>query len=198
MIMDARQIAPWAALQCDICIIGSGAAGLTLAHELQDSGPGIIVLEAGGDKFRYDAQDPYKGEVTDSAHHGPLDEYRQRRLGGTTAVWGGRCAPFTEIDFERRAHVPHSGWPLSKVQLDPFYARANVYCQCGEYAYDAGQALPGSSEWIRGFRPDDVAASGIWRFSPPTHFGKIYREALAASRNIRILLHANCLGLRCV
>ena len=197
MIMDTRQLAAGDALQCDICIVGSGAAGLTLAHELRDSGRDVIVLEAGGEKFRSDAQDPYKGEVTNPAHHGPLHEYRQRRLGGTTAVWGGRCAPFTEIDFERRAHVPHSGWPLSKAQLDPFYKRANVYCQCGEYVYDASQALPRSGEWIPGFRSDDVDASGIWRFSPPTHFGKVYREELAASSNIRILLHANCLRLSC-
>jgi choline dehydrogenase-like flavoprotein len=197
MIMDARHLAAGSALRCDICIVGSGAAGLTLAHALRHSGLDIILLEAGGEKFRSGAQDPYKGQVADPAHHGALHEYRHRRLGGTTAVWGGRCAPFAEIDFECRPHVPHSGWPLSKPQLDPFYERANIYCQCGEYAYDATQALSGAGDWIRGFRSDDVDASGIWRFSPPTHFGKVYRQELAASPNVRILLHANCLRLLC-
>ena len=197
MIVDSKQITTGTTLHCDICIIGSGAAGVTLAHELRQSGLEVILLEAGGEKLREETQDPFKGEVTDTARHGALHEYRHCRLGGTTAVWGGRCAPFTESDFERREHVPHSGWPLAETELEPFYARANVYCHAGEYEYDAGRALPGSAGFIPGFESADVDTEGIWRFSPPTHFGLAYRQDLASATKVKVILNANCLRLAC-
>jgi len=193
MIIDARKITPGAELYCDICIVGSGAAGMTIAHELRDSGLEMILLEAGGKTFSQNAQEPYQGEVTDRAHHGKLEEYRHRRLGGTTGVWGGRCAPFTEVDFERRPHVPYSGWPLSLQELDPYYARANEYCQAGEYKY---RAEDGAVEAIPGLNSGNVDADGIWRFSPPTDFGRAYGPAVSASSNVTVVLHANCLRLQ--
>jgi hypothetical protein len=195
MIIDGRLIAADAVLQCGVCIVGSGAAGVTLAHELRQSGLDVILLEAGGEKFREDAQDMFKGEVTDPVRHGALHEYRHCRLGGTTAVWGGRCAPFSEIDFERREHIPHSGWPLDESEMEPFYARANAYCQAGAYEYDAGQALPATADFIPGFESEDVDTAGIWRFSPPTHFGQAYREDLSTAAGVTVILNANCLRL---
>lgn len=34
--------------RCDICVIGSGAAGAILAKKLSDSGRSVIILERGG------------------------------------------------------------------------------------------------------------------------------------------------------
>ena len=84
--------------------------------------------------------------------HAPLDEYRHRRLGGTTTVWGGRCIPFDKIDFERRDYVPYSGWPITLKDLEPYYPRAQRYCDCGDYAYDVHEAVPGAPpDMIPGF-----------------------------------------------
>jgi len=195
MIVDARKITSGAELYCDICIVGSGAAGMTIAHELCNSGLDVMLLEAGGRNFSDRAQEPYRGDVVDRAHHGALEDYRHRRLGGTTAVWGGRCAPFTAIDFERREHVPYSGWPISLSDMDPFYARANQYCQAGVYDYQGETALP-APEAIPHFNSDEVDSKGIWRFSPPTDFGRVYGPAVSESANVTIVLHANCLRLQ--
>jgi flavin-dependent dehydrogenase len=48
MIEDLREHPDGAVLDTDLCIIGAGAAGLTLAMELKASQRGVLVLEAGG------------------------------------------------------------------------------------------------------------------------------------------------------
>ena len=196
MIVDARQIAPGGTVECDICVVGAGAAGIPVAHELSRQGGDVALVEGGGLRHAAAAQELYRGEVLDSERHGALDEYRQRRFGGTTTVWGGRCAPFDEIDFEARPYVPFSGWPISRQDLDPFYRRAHEYCQLGDYSYNAREALPGGPPaLIPGFRANGVVDDRLWRFSPPTDLGKSYREALAQSAHARVYLHANCLKL---
>jgi choline dehydrogenase-like flavoprotein len=197
MITDARKLPSDLTIVCDVCVVGAGAAGITLAHELRTSGKQVVLLEGGGTRLESSAQDLYKGEVVDPERHGPLDQYRQRRFGGTTAVWGGRCAPFTAVDFEERPWVPYSGWPIHKRDLDSYYLRAHQYCDLGEYSYEVAAALPHQpSEMIPGFHSNDVCTDRLWRFSPPTHFGKTFIGALKQCRNISVYLHSNCLRIR--
>ncbi len=197
MVTDARRLPPDFTIRCDICIVGAGAAGITLAHALRNSGKEVVLLEAGGTRLGSSAQDLYKGEVVDPDRHGPLDLYRQRRFGGTTTVWGGRCAPFDDIDFEARPYVPYSGWPINKTDLDPYYLRAHEYCDLGAYSYDVCAALPHQpAEMVPGFESEDVRTDRLWRFSLPTDFGKAFIDALKRSPNVKVYLHANCLKIR--
>lgn len=191
MIHSARRIADGATLECDVCIVGAGAAGITLALELIDSGLDVVLLEAGGVRRAGRAQELYRGEVVDPGRHLPPDRDRWRQLGGTTAIWGGRCLPYDPIDLEARPWVPHSGWPLEPAELDPYYRRAHHYLQCGAYAYTAAEALrDGPPQMIPGFADHELLASTIERWSPPTHFGKVYRRRLAEARNVRVLVGA--------
>src|SRR5690348_6629912 len=123
------------ALDAQVCIVGAGAAGITLALALRDANLDVLLLEAGGLEFESTSQRLYAGEVVDERLHSPPDRYRQRRFGGTTTVWGGRCTPLDPIDLETRDYVAHSGWPLSYQTLLPFYQRANALCEAGPFAY---------------------------------------------------------------
>lgn len=197
MIIDARQLPPNSTIQCDVCIVGSGAAGITLACELRNLGKDVVLLEGGGSKLESSAQDLYRGEVLDPERHGALHLHRQRRFGGTTAVWGGRCAPFDEIDFEVRPWVPYSGWPIGRKDLDPYYVRAHPYFDAGEYSYEAHEALPQpAGEYIPGLRSDEVRTDRVERFSLPTDFGKKFKETLKRAEKVKVYLHANCLKIR--
>jgi choline dehydrogenase-like flavoprotein len=196
MLFDARSVPRGETLHYDVCIVGAGAAGITIAQEFNGGRHRVLLLESGGLKASPTAQRLCAGQVVDPRHHGPLDRYRVRRFGGTTTVWGGCCAPFDAIDFRARAHVPYSGWPIGKADLDPFYARAHVYCELGAYAYGAAAALPGTpAPAIPGMTEPDVASDELWLFSPPTNFGKSYLSALRRSRNVDVCLHGNVLKL---
>jgi len=196
MIANAESIASGGILSCDVCVIGGGAAGITAALELGDAGLQVMLLEAGGKKWDARSQDLYKGTVLDPSTHAPLEEYRHRRLGGTTTVWGGRCIPFDKIDFERRDYVPYSGWPITLKDLEPYYPRAQRYCDCGDYAYEVHKAVPDAPpDMIPGFTDGDVDTSVLERFSLPTDFGRAYFSQLKRASNIKVLLNANCLAI---
>ena len=132
MLLDARSISDGETLTADVCIVGAGAAGITLAMELLATGLTIIVLEAGGKSKAGPSQGLYQGELNDPVRHLPLDQARYRQLGGTTSLWGGRCIPFDSLDFDQREWVSHSGWPFQQKDMDGYYRRAHYYCECGE------------------------------------------------------------------
>src|SRR5262245_36491675 len=131
MMLDARQIPAGTELQCDVVVIGAGAGGVTVARELVDSSLDVILLESGGHGNEEATQDLYRGELVGPGSHSALHRHRRRRFGGTTTVWGGRCAPFDETDFEQRSYLQYSGWPVSRSDMDRFYARAHEHCECG-------------------------------------------------------------------
>lgn len=197
MIDDARKVPAGKILQCDICIVGGGPAGITIANELAGSAASVILLESGGWNETARERDLYRGHVEPKSSHEPLEENRRRQWGGASAAWGGRCIPFDALDFEKRPWVPQSGWPIAKAQLDPFYARALTLCEAGEYKFCTEQAFPAKQrEMIGGFDGPDVVSNLMERWSPPTHFGKRYAHKLQEAGNITVLLHANCLHIQ--
>jgi choline dehydrogenase-like flavoprotein len=197
MIQSADEIVRDGVINADICIVGGGPAGITLALELARTGKSVVLLESGDVAPRDDAQALNVGEVADAALHSPADKYRQRVLGGGTSIWGGRCVPFDPIDFETRLWIDHSGWPISYDEVERHYAAANALCEAGEFEYDARLAAPGGMRpLLRGFAPRHFDMNGIERFSCPTNFGQRYFHRLAAAANVRVLLRATVTRLR--
>jgi choline dehydrogenase-like flavoprotein len=193
MIEDAGQLESGQRLEADICIVGAGAAGIALALQFAGGSQSVLLLESGGLAPDPATQALYAGEVADERMHSPPDRYRQRRFGGSTTIWGGRCVPFDPIDFEARPHVPHSGWPLGLEELRPYYVRANELVEAGDFAYTVETAFPPGEAppLIAGFRSDRVTTNTIERFSCPTDFGRRYAHRLRAAPNVRVLLNAN-------
>ncbi|MGD9724148.1 MAG: FAD-dependent oxidoreductase [Pirellulales bacterium] len=195
-IEHGREIDEHAQLDCDVCIVGGGAAGIAVALELARDALSVILLESGDWKLDPQTQALYEGQVEQPALHDPPQLNRARRFGGSTTVWVGRCVPFDAIDFERRDYVPHSGWPFGIDELLPFYLRANSICEAGEYVYRAADALPSARRaMIEGFASSRVNTDGLERFSRPTDFGRRYRRVLEQARHLRVVLGANCLDL---
>jgi choline dehydrogenase-like flavoprotein len=191
MIVDARQIPANTVLHADLCIAGAGAAGITLALALEDSGLDVIVLESGGDESDPAIQALYAGTVADSRLHPAPEHYRVRRFGGSTTLWGGRCMPLDALDFEAREAIAHSGWPISLADLLPWYPHANALCEAGEFAYTSESAFETPQRpMIGGFASDVFTTHTLERFSCPTDFGARYRARLANGR-VRVLRHAN-------
>ena len=195
-IIDGRTLEDGTNVRCDICIVGAGAAGITLALELMRTGLSVLLLESGDRKPDADTQNLYDGEVANPALHSLPRYYRMRRFGGSTTKWGGGCVPFDPIDFERRDYIPESGWPFGREELDGYYPRTNELLEAGEFAYDAAEALPDAPrEMIPGYASTRSSTRLLERNSPPTDFGRRYGRALRDARNVRVLLNSNCVNL---
>lgn len=180
-------------LEADLCIVGGGAAGLTLAHALRESGLKILLLESGGETLDLSIQDLNDGVVAPGERHAPPNLYRQRRLGGATTIWGGRCVPYEPIDFEARPGL-HDGWPIPYEEVARFYPEAMRYCEAGEDSFTP-DALLQSRPWLRGVTLPDAIETNLERFSMPTDFGRRWARELASASNIRIQLRATVLRI---
>ena len=141
MILDGRNLSNGSHLQCDVLVVGSGPAGITLSRHLSQAGVEVIVLEAGGRRFSRSGQNNFAGEVVTPDLQPPLHSYRMRQFGGGSNVWGGRCSSFDDIDFEQRSWVPESGWPITNSTLRPYYSRAHEYLDLGEFCYNVNECF---------------------------------------------------------
>ena len=192
MIDDGLELSNGEVLQADVCIVGAGAAGITLAVELAGSGVSVLLLESGGLKPENDTQRLYEGAVANELLHSPLHRYRERRFGGSTTIWGGRCVPLDAIDFEQRDYMPGSGWPIGPVDLQPYYPLANRLCEAGEFEYVSTAAFKRPLRpMIEGFQSEHFSTDTLERFSCPTNFGARYAQTLRDAPNVRVLLHSN-------
>jgi choline dehydrogenase-like flavoprotein len=188
MIRDAGDVPEGAVLRADLCVVGAGAAGIALALQFLHDGRSVLLLESGGLVDEVASQALYDGDVADPALHAPPIKYRQRRFGGSTGIWGGRCVPFDPIDFERRSWIPDSGWPFGIETLLPYYPAANQLCEAGAFAYTAAAAFAqGMRPMLPHFRGRSFTDDTLERFSCPTDFGRRYRHRLAQSRNVAAL-----------
>lgn len=180
----------------DVCIVGGGAAGLSMAAALIHSSLRVVILEAGGERQTKAAQALYEGELADPLVHPLLHHFRVRALGGSSRIWGGRCVPFDTIDFERREWVPNSGWPITREALLPFYHSAQDVVEAGSFDYDPSSALPRSQvEMVPGL-DGNVFETRLERFSRPTNIWKRYKGILRPAANVHIWLEATVIGVR--
>jgi choline dehydrogenase-like flavoprotein len=188
MLADFRQLDS-KAIEADLCIIGAGAAGITLARALIGTGIRICLLESGGLDYEPDVQALYEGEDAGFRQSFGVDHSRLRYFGGATNHWVGRCAPLSELDFRARPWLPHSGWPIGRQDLDPYYRRAQTVLEVGTYRY----MLTDFADRYR--RVPDLDAgklvARVVQLSPPTRFGQKYRSDLEGAANVAAYLHAN-------
>jgi choline dehydrogenase-like flavoprotein len=192
VLRDARGIPADTVLDTDVCVVGAGAAGITLARELAAVPVRVTVLESGGLTPDRRTQDLLRARST-GAPYFPLHWIRTAALGGTTDQWGGQCRPLDAIDFEARPEIPLSGWPFGRGHLLHYYERAQAVCQLGPFAYDA-------EAWPDPARPalplqGDRARTAIFQLSPPTRFGVAYRDDLARAARVDVYLHASATEL---
>jgi choline dehydrogenase-like flavoprotein len=145
MILDGRTMPPDARLDVDLCIIGAGPAGLSLACEFAASTVRVAVLESGGSDREPDIDRLGAGASVGYPYH-PLERVRARGIGGSSLRWGlyengdnegWNARPLEPLDFEPRPGRPLSGWPFRYHDLEPFYRRAQVLASLGPFAYDA-------------------------------------------------------------
>ncbi len=193
MIIDYCDGATPSEIEADLCIIGAGAAGITVAHAFLGTTTRVCIVESGGMAGERESQDLYA-----CASVGPatLDAYssRMRVFGGSCQLWGGGCVPLDRGDLLERDWVPGSGWPISHAELEHYYNEVRAFCRI-----DSHRIVDGifSAEPALDPLPLDKEKLVNQRFvSIPVKFGDTYRSELERATNITVLLHANLLELQ--
>jgi choline dehydrogenase-like flavoprotein len=192
LLLDGYSIQEGATLRPDVCIIGAGAAGITLALELSKSPQEVCLLESGSFELDQGTQALYRGENV-GAPYFLLDSCRLRFFGGTSNHWGGLCGKLSAFDFEQRPWIPHSGWPFSLSELEPYYERARPILRIDTHPFDLGY-WEDPKERPRLPLPPQVHHS-VNIFSPAVRFGRAYRKDVVDSKNLTLVTHANVLEL---
>lgn len=193
MLIDLKAGYAQAAYEADVCIIGAGAAGVTLARRLVSRHCRVLLVESGGTDYEAEVATLAAGDITGAPYY-ELENARLRFFGGSTAIWGGRCAELDDIDFEARDWVPWSGWPFGKDALIPYYKRAREQLQL--------DVLPTLAQfWSTiGIEPPALGAgvmsTALWQFDDCwDRFGFKANASLSQREGMTILLHATVTGL---
>jgi choline dehydrogenase-like flavoprotein len=192
MIESLDQLPDNSVLEADVCIIGSGAAGLMMALEFIAAGIQFVMLEGGDLRPTEAGQDLYDGEIGGEAFRG-LKTGRSRQFGGTTRLWGGQCVALEPLDFEKRSWVPFSGWPITRETLTPFYERARRHLGVAAETFAPDVWRRFGLESFE-FDPSELHFThGVFIRRPK--LGNRYRATLAGARRARVLLQANVTGI---
>ncbi len=191
MLIDGRTLPQGTTIEADICIVGGGPAGISVAYEYLDNpSVRVVVVESGGLEFDETVQDLAETSQSGQPYY-PIKETRIRAFGGSTMSWGGISAPFDVMDFEERSWVDNSGWPISRADLEPYYTKAKTVGEVlnpdaravGEGVFGDEHGPTPSTRWAEVY------------FSAPTRYGRSYRDRFEKSQNVSTLLHTTVLEI---
>ncbi len=185
-----------ATVRKNVCIIGAGPAGITIAKELNRyKSVSVALLEGGFEKQDPETKALYAGRTHSSVLNGTregryLAASRRRAFGGAGAIWAGWCVPFTPHDFVEHSWVPHSGWPITRADIDPHYDRAGKLMNITPFDYDFRK-----NKEFYGYHlmpeSDLVKTKLLYCASKIPRFRRLYGEEIFASPNVELFLGAN-------
>jgi choline dehydrogenase-like flavoprotein len=210
MQIDLEHLAPPPEpIRAQVCIIGAGIAGLTLAHRLNQKGIDVALLEAGGLALEPEGQSLLAAAHCSSTPHAGTHEGRFRAFGGASLRWGGQLLPMSEaeqvvdLQHERvprvrtlgpgQATMPESAWPISTEDLKPYDAEAQALLGVDELPYEAAAFFAATFTPIPPLiqqLPELTARLSKWAPFPRRNMAASPGRELLASTTTRVYLHA--------
>lgn len=195
-LIDARTDEVGAELEAAVCIVGAGAAGITIARALGAAGIDTLLVESGDLALDPEVQSLYEGPVTGLDYY-PLDVCRLRFFGGTTNHWAGYCRANDPIDYEGRPDLGVPAWPVTEQQARPYLARA-----AEALGVDARFHEPFALLAEAGVEGDDLVDrsqgdlfTAVNQISDRTRLGPMHAEELTASEHVRVVTNLNAVEL---
>ncbi len=181
MFIDGRSL-DGQVLHADLCIIGAGPAGISIAQQFLDANFSVILVESGNFEADDTIQSLNRGEI--SGIKTSLDYSRLRQFGGATNHWEGMCAPLQPLDFQKRDWVKFSGWPFGIQEMLPYYKQASAFLNTsGNASHDFN--APQDS-----IRNDGTLSFHFWRFPENLLVGEKYKASFKNSSAIKVILNS--------
>ncbi|MGO2243203.1 MAG: FAD-dependent oxidoreductase [Halomonas sp.] len=165
----------------DVCIIGAGAAGISMAITLAERGHRVLLCEGGDADYSERSQDSYRGETVGDPYI-PLYGARLRYLGGSTNHWGGICRPLDRYDFTAKSASSETAWPMARDAISSYYSTAASILDLAPTPAD-----------------QPIAGSGFKRIyfslGNPTRLKEKYADTLSESDTLLCCVTANLVAL---
>jgi len=181
-----------ATLQATVCIVGAGAAGITMARTLAGTGVDVLLVESGDMVMDGLTQGLFLGRQLGVPYFN-LVSCRLRYFGGTTNHWGGYCRSNDPIDYEGRPELGLPQWPINQDDLAFYVTRAgdslgltNLHFSPRETVIESGLDA--------GTMVDDISSvleTKVIRIASRKRLGSEFKEELAAADNVRTILNLN-------
>lgn len=173
----------------DVCIVGGGVAGITLAQKLISSKKlKVCLLEAGLMKFNEKIQADYEGTISGPFFEGRnlgiaegsyLKNSRLRYFGGSSNHWEGQSSPIPQRDFQL-------AWPITQKELIPFYNEASEILEIGTF-------FEGND--LKNHKLTPALNLQELHLSTPVRFASKYKSLMEKSDNLSVYLGTACTNL---
>ena len=194
MIRGPAEFAPGMTIETDVVVVGAGPIGIVTALELASSGVQVALIESGLERTDRAAQELAVFDSRQNDYfHSRSELMVRRQVGGTSALWGGRCVKFDAIDFEDRPITAQSPWPIRYEDVEPYLQRACDWAGCGQAAFNARDVPEvAQRDMVLGLPDEEVRTTDLERWSLPTRFGREYRDALRNAPGLTVWTGLTC------
>lgn len=187
-----------------LCIVGTGAAGLELATQLESSFDSILLIDSGLETFDWHTQKLAHFEQTgmaircvnpDQPFNLEIAKEQQthlRQYGGTLNIWGGKWKALDPFDFLPKPYIKETGWPLTYEELHPYYHAVAEDYDVTDLIWlnDHPRELPSTISQLPCFYPSIDLLETI-----PTNSGAKFHKRLKDSLSITTVLGASAVNI---
>jgi choline dehydrogenase-like flavoprotein len=202
LTLDARALPDGARISADVCIVGAGPVGLSMAEALSQAGVAVMLLEGGDRDGTATGRDA--GDVSGHPYF-PLESTVARGIGGASRLWPEwdalRCLRLDPIDLTARPELSREGWPFGFDELLRWYPAAEAVCGLPAIGAstptehgDAGWDVARWEDEDHRILPldSDLVTTRVARFGPADHF-RTGRLAGVRHDRLRIVTNASVL-----